>query len=126
MIVTDNEIDFTIAKFEECLKSNGICQTQTAPYHPALNGIAKQAVQTFKSGMKKLTSGIYLRSSSSQISLQLPNNPQTTTGVSPSELLFGCHLRCHLDLLHPNTEAKVCQNQYQQRVTWFFMPESKY
>ena len=37
---------------------------------------------------------------------------QTTTGLSPSELLFGHRLCCHLDLLHPNLEAKVCQNQY--------------
>ena len=30
-------------------------------------------------------------------------------------MLFGRRLRCHLDLLHPNLEAKVCQNQYQQK-----------
>ena len=40
---------------------------------------------------------------------------QTTTGFSLSELLFDCHLCCHLDLLHPNFEAKVCQNQYWQK-----------
>ena len=53
-LVTDNGTNFTSAKFEEFLKSNGIHHTRTAL---ALNGLSERAVQTFKSGMKKLTSG---------------------------------------------------------------------
>ena len=56
-LVTDNGTNFTSAEFEEFLKSNGIHHTQTAPCHPASNGFTKWAVQTFKSGMKKLTGG---------------------------------------------------------------------
>ena len=96
------------------MKSNGIRHTQTAPYHPASNGLAERAVQTFKSGMKKLTSGT-LEARVARFLFKYRISPQTTTGVSPSELLFGHRLRCHLDLLHPNLEAKVRQNQYRQK-----------
>ena len=56
-LVTDNGSNFTNSEFEEFLKANGICHIKTAPYHPASNNLAKRAVQTFKSGMKKLTMG---------------------------------------------------------------------
>ena len=56
VLVTDNGSNFTSSEFEEFLKLNGICDITTA-YHPASNGLAERAVQTFKSGMKKLTSG---------------------------------------------------------------------
>ena len=102
------------AEFEEFLNSNGMHHTRTAPYHPASNGLAEQAVQTFKSGMKKLTSGA-LETRVVRFLFNCRITPQTTTGVSPSELLFGHHLHCHLDLLHPNIEAKVHQNQCRQK-----------
>ena len=41
--------------------------------------------------------------------------PQTTTGVSPAELLIGTRPRTRLDLLHPNTAKRVEQKQYQQK-----------
>ena len=46
--------------------------------------------------------------------------PQTVTGVSPSELLFGHRLHCHLDLLYPSMESKVRQNQYRQKESHHF------
>ena len=110
-LVTDNGTNFTSAEFEEFLKSNGIHHTGTASYHPALNGLTERAVQTFKSGMMKLTSGT-LEARVARFLFNYRITPQITTGVLPSELLFGRRLRCHLDLLHPNLEAKVCQNQY--------------
>ena len=57
ILVTDNGSNFTSSEFEEFLNSNGICHVKTALYHLASNGLAKRAVQTFKSGMKKLTDG---------------------------------------------------------------------
>ena len=36
---------------------------------------------------------------------------QTTTGVSPAELLMGRRLRMHLDLLHPDTASKVADKR---------------
>ena len=42
-------------------------------------------------------------------------SPQSTTGVSPSELLVGRRLRTRLDLLKPNTEATVEEKQLKQK-----------
>ena len=41
--------------------------------------------------------------------------PQSTTGQSPSDLLFGHRLRSHLDLLHPDLSAKVRVKQNLQK-----------
>ena len=57
ILVTDNGSNFTSSEFKEFLKSNGIHHIKTVLYHPALNGLAEWAIQTFKSGIKKLTSG---------------------------------------------------------------------
>ena len=42
-------------------------------------------------------------------------SPQSTTGVSPSELLVGRRLRTRLDLLKLNTAAKVEEKQLKQK-----------
>ena len=77
------------------------------PFLLASNGLAEWAMQ---SGMKKLTSGS-LETRVARFLFTYRITPQTTTGNSPSELLLGRHLRCHLDFLHPSIQAKVCQNQ---------------
>ena len=42
--------------------------------------------------------------------------PQSTTGVSPAELLIGRHPRTRLDLLRPNIESMVESQQMNQKV----------
>ena len=41
--------------------------------------------------------------------------PQSTTGQSPAELLFGRPLRSQLDLLQPDLHAKVQYRQLQMK-----------
>ena len=41
--------------------------------------------------------------------------PQTVTGVSPAEMMFGRPLRSQLDLLQPDMQAKVQGRQEQQK-----------
>ena len=41
--------------------------------------------------------------------------PQTTTGISPSELLLGRRPRSRLDLLKPHTAERVEKKQLQQK-----------
>ena len=62
-------------------------------------------MQTVKHGVKKMTSGT-LRNKLARFLFQYRITPQTTTGVSPAELLFGRRLRSRLDALHPNLSLK--------------------
>lgn len=113
-VVTDNGTNFTSREFENFMKSNGIAHVKTAPYHPASNGLAEKAVQTFKAAMKRL-SGSSVETKVSKFLYKYRITPQTTTGTSPAELLMGRRLRTHLDLLYPDLDAKVRIKQLKQK-----------
>ena len=83
-LVTDNGSNFTSVEFENFLKLNGIHHIKTALYHPTSNGLMERAVQTFKSGMRKLTDGI-LETRVARFLFNYHITPQTTTGILPSE-----------------------------------------
>ena len=100
ILVTDNGPAFSSQEFATFIKANGMKHVTSIPYHPASNGLAEKPIQTFKATMKKLTKGSLKRIT-----------PQSTTGQSPSDLLFGRRLRSHLDLLHPNLNARFVLNR---------------
>ena len=52
-IVSDNGTPFTSSDFQEFMQHNGIRHVTSSSYHPASNGVAERAVQTFKEAMKK-------------------------------------------------------------------------
>ena len=112
-IVSDNGSGFTSSEFEEFLSHNGIKHIRTSPYHPSSNGLAERAVQIFKSSVKKLEGPMKERISKFLFKYRV--TPQTTTGISPAELLMGRRLRTHLDLLHPDIAQKVQDKQ--QKIT---------
>ena len=60
---------------------NGIKHLITAPYHPASNGLAERAVQTLKTGLKKVTLKINLLIFSSSIESP-PTQPQDRAQLS--------------------------------------------
>ena len=88
VIVSDNAANFTSEEFEQFLRKNGIKHVKTPPYHPSSNGLAERAVQTFKEGMRKLKEGS-LETKLSRFLFKYCLTPQSTTGVLPSELMFG-------------------------------------
>ena len=57
VVVSDNGPCFTNRVFSEFMRQNGIQHIKVAPYHPASNGLAERAVQTFKAGVKKIIVG---------------------------------------------------------------------
>ena len=88
ILVTDNGSSFTSSEFTDFVKVNGIQHVRTVPYHPASNGLAERAVQTFKTCMKKLAGGS-LQDRVNSFLFKYRTTPQTTTGISPAELLMG-------------------------------------
>ena len=69
-----------------------------------------------KKGLKKIKQG-HICTRLAQILLTYRLTPQTTTGVSPSELLLGRRPRSRLDLLKPHTAERVEQKQLAQKRT---------
>ena len=116
ILVTDNGPAFSSQEFAAFSKANGIRHVTSVPYHPASNGLAERAVQTFKCAMKKLTKGS-LEDRVMKFLFKYRITPQSTTGHSPSDLLFGRRLRSHLDLLRPDLKSKVRQKQNSQKQT---------
>ena len=113
-LVSDNGTVFTSAEFKEFLQRNNIQHIRTAPYHPVSNGQAERAVQTFKNGMKR-SSKDTLETRVSRFLFHYRITPNTTTGVSPAELLMGRSLRSHFSMLHPAVEARVASSQRRQK-----------
>ena len=88
MLVSDNGSVFTSSEFEELTKQNRSRYVRSAPYHPASNGLAERAVQTFKAYMKKETNGTVDTCVSCFLS-QYRTTPHSTTGIAPAEILLG-------------------------------------
>ena len=114
VIVSDNAANFTSEEFEQFLRKNGVKHVKTPPYHPSSNGLAERAVQTFKEGMRKLKDGS-LETKLSRFLFKYRLTPQSTTGVSPSELMFGRRLRSHLDHVRPEIDRTTRLNQERQK-----------
>ena len=110
VLVSDNGPAFCSEEFRIFLKENGIQQVLTSPYHPASNGLAERYVQTFKDGIKKLTGGS-IESRVARFLSCYRVTPQSTTGISPAELMYGRKLHTKLDLLKPDLAVTVRQKQ---------------
>ena len=104
-IVTDNGSGFTSAEFDSFCKQNGIKHILTSPYHPSSNGLAERAVQTFKSAVVRMEGPMDVRLS--RFLFRYRVTPQSTTGLSPSQLLMGRRLRTRFDLLHPDVAVRI-------------------
>jgi hypothetical protein len=108
-VVSDNDPAFTSSELLEFMQCNGIEHLRSTPYHPSSNGLAERAVQTVKTGVQKLTGTLEVRLS--RFLFKYWVTPQATTGIAPAELLMGCRLRTHLDLLYPTVKERVQRRQ---------------
>ena len=110
--MTDNGTDFVNQEFETFLRKNGIKHLTSAPCHPASNGL-QRVVQIFKSNISKLSEGS-IEDKLSHLLFYNHITPQTTTGLSPAELLQGRCLRSRLDLIKPEKLRK--ENVYKNTI----------
>ena len=113
-VVTDNGPQFIGVEFERFCKRNGIRHVKVAPYHPASNGLAERAVQTFKRGFEKFTEGT-IEDRIARFLLHYRIIPHSTTGTPLAQLLFGRQLRTRLDSVKPSLERRVDSRLSQQK-----------
>ena len=113
-IVTDNATVFTSSEMKQFYLSNGIKHITSAPYHPASNGLAERAVQTFKSALKKFKDGS-LETKIQRFLFEYRITPHSTTGVPPANLLMNRQLKSRLDLVVPNLSKRITDVQDRQK-----------
>ncbi|XP_013139456.1 PREDICTED: uncharacterized protein K02A2.6-like [Papilio polytes] len=115
-IVTDNGAQFTSKEFEYFNKFNGIEHVFTAPYHPASNGLAENAVKTLKRVIKKaIQEKQNINRALWSFLLYYRNVEHSTTGESPAMLLLGRRVRTRLDAIKPDREGHVRRAQQRQQ-----------
>ncbi|KAJ8706686.1 hypothetical protein PYW07_012764 [Mythimna separata] len=117
-IVSDNGPPFTSSEFSRFLSANGVEHLFSAPYHPASNGAAENAVRTVKKVIKKahrekLDITLFLNN----FLLHYRNTEHCTTGETPALLMCGRRLRTKLDSLIPDRSTKVRNTQQKQQQT---------
>ena len=113
MLESDNGTPFTSAEFQEFVSRNAICHVLSSPYHPASNGLAEKAVQTFKSAMRKMATGP-IETRIAKFLFHQHLMPTTITGNAPAELLLGRRPHSLLDVVRPDLSKTVRQRQESQ------------
>lgn len=107
-IVSDNGPPFSSKEYSSYLEKNGIKRLLVAPYHPASNGAAENAVRTVKQVLKKATfEGEDYEVAISRFLFTYRNTEHCTTQKEPALAMFGRRLRGRLDLLRPSTGEVV-------------------
>ena len=117
VLVSNNGTNFTSEEFATFMLANGVKHVRTAPYHPASNGLVECAVQTLKTGLRKLKERT-LETKLSRFLFAYRSIPHTSTSVSPAELMYKRPIRTAMDSLHPDLSKKVPQGQEQQKATF--------
>ena len=109
-IVSDNGPQFVAQEMKNFLKSNGIGQCLSSPYHPASNGEVERAVRTFKESMKTMKDEPGTQTEKlARFLLGYRTTPHTATGCTPAEILMGRRIRTRLDLMHPDMSARISE-----------------
>ena len=104
------------AQFASFMKMNGIKHIRCSLYHPSSNGAAERFVQTFKKAMKAgLESTPSQKQQLANFLLTYRSTPHATTNQAPSQLFMGRGLRTRLDLLRPDCNRRVCDQQAMQK-----------
>ena len=113
-LVSDNGPQFVSVEFKNFVDRNGIKHIHSAFYKPASNGAAERMVQIVKSALNKYVvegRGGSLRQRLDGFLLTYRLTPQSTTGQSPTDIVFKQKVRCKFDLLKPDLKSHVIDKQ---------------
>ena len=106
VIVSDNGPQFVAQKMKDFLKSNGIRQCLSSPYHPASYGEAERVLRTFKESMKTMKDEPGTQAEKlARFLLSYRTTPHTGTGCTP----MGRRIRTRLEILRPNLSARIAK-----------------
>jgi len=100
-ILSDQGTNFMSQLLKESYNLLNISQIQTSPYHPQTDGLAERFNRTLKAMIRKLVSkeGEDWDRLLPYVLFAYCEVPQSTTGFSPFELLYGRYVRGLLDVL---------------------------
>ena len=114
-LVSDNGPQFISDEFKQFMDSNGIKHFKSAPYHPATNGLAERFIQTMKHSLRAMPkSSLPLSVKLANFMLAYRNTPHATTNETPAKLFLGRNLRTCLDLIRPDVQNRVNNQQSKQ------------
>ena len=106
IVVTDNASCFKSEEFGDFMRKNNIRHITGAPYHPATNGLAERAVQTFKKTLKKLletnTPVVSIDTLISRFLFTYRITPHSATGTSPARMLMNRELNIVVSAVKPS------------------------
>ena len=90
----------------EACRKWGIRKIHSSPYHPEGDGEAERCIQTFKQTMRCLLAEQQMERTAwpnllQQVTFIHNTQSNSSTGFSPSEVMFGCRLRTQVDTAIP-------------------------
>lgn len=126
-IFSDNGRQFDSEEFANFCKNNNINHKTSAPYQLSTNGLAENAVGSFKRGiLKALADNKEVLTTITPINRYLAtyrNAPHVSTGESPSKLMFGREIRMRLSLLN-KSEREIARKRQMKYFKGNHMPHS--
>jgi len=109
-VVLDNDPNIVAQETNEFLKSNGIRNCLSSPYHSASDGEVEEAVRTFKESMKTMKDEPGTQAEKlACFLLTYRSTPHMPTGCTPAELLMGQRICTGLDIVHPDLSAGMSE-----------------
>ena len=108
-ILTDQGSNFTSQLLAELYRLLHVQSIRTSPYHPQMDGLVERFNQTLKSMLRKSVDkeGKNWDKMIPYLVFAYREVPQSSTGFSPFELLYGREVRGPLDILRETWETNT-------------------